>query len=115
MRRLYNAFFYSMHGFLAAWRDEPAFRLEIFLGLPLALLAPALAPDATSLAMMWGSLLLVLIVELVNTAVEAVVDLAVDGERRPLAKKAKDTASAAVLVALIVAGMTWCVILLALV
>ena len=110
MKRLINAFFYSIDGFIAAWRDEPAFRQEGLLALILIPLAFFLAPDGIALVLMIGSILLVLALELVNTAVEATVNR-IGEHRDALAKKAKDTASAAVLVALINVGVVWSVIL----
>ncbi len=110
MKRIWRAFIYSLHGLLTAWRNEMAFKQEVILTLILTPVAFKLAPDRLSLVLMLGSLLLVLIVELVNTAVEATVDRI--GEKiHPLSKKAKDTASAAVLIALLLAATTWLAIL----
>lgn len=110
MERVWRAFFYSIDGITAAWRDEPAFRQEAVLA---AIMIPAaffLAPDKLSLILMIGSVVLVLALELVNTAVEAAINR-IGPEIHPLSKKAKDTASAAVLVALVNAGFVWAVIL----
>lgn len=110
MQRILRAFFYSLDGIKAAWRDEPAFREEAVLA---AIMIPAaiwLAPDKLSLLLMIGSVLLVLALELVNTAVEATINR-IGSEIHPLSKKAKDAASAAVLIALINAGCVWGVIL----
>lgn len=110
MLRLWKAFFYSIEGVLAAWKDEPAFRQELILAAIMVPLAFYLAPDKISLILMIGSVLLVLIVELLNTAVEATVNR-ISTEIHPLAKKAKDTASAAVLLALVNVGIVWLVVL----
>jgi diacylglycerol kinase (ATP) len=75
--------------------------------VPLALL---LSPNGAGLALMIGSLLLVLIVELLNSAIEAVVDR-VSLEQHPLAKRAKDIGSAAVLLALLNVGVVWACVL----
>ena len=110
MKRLWKAFFYSLHGILAAWKDEPAFRQEILLFFVLIPCAIYFAPDKISLILMLGSLFLVLIVELLNTAIEATVNR-IGEEIHPLAKKAKDTASAAVLFALVNLVVVWVVVL----
>lgn len=106
MKRIWNAFFYSLAGLCAAWKDEAAFRQEIVLA---ALLIPAaffLAPDKISLILMIASVLFVLIVELLNTAIEAAINR-ISSEIHPLSKKAKDTASAAVFLSLLMTGFIW--------
>lgn len=106
LRRVWNAFFYSLAGFRAAWRHEAAFRQEF--GLTVALLPPAwwLARDPLEFALLVGSCLLVLIVELLNSAVEAVTDR-VGMERHELSGRAKDLGSAAVLVSLLLVACVW--------
>lgn len=111
MRRLMNAFGYSLEGFKAAFKHEDAFRQEVFLSLILIPLAFFLESEALHRILMIGSVFLVLIVELLNSAVEAVVDR-VSIERHALAKRAKDIGSAAVFVALANVVMTWGLILL---
>ncbi len=111
LRRLVNAFGYSMDGFKAAYRHEDAFRQEVWLSLVLIPLAFYLEAEAMHRILMVGSVLLVMIVELLNSAVEAVVDR-VSIERHALAKRAKDIGSAAVLLALINLGVVWGLILL---
>lgn len=111
IRRLINAFGYSMDGFKAAYRHEDAFRQEVWLSLVLIPLAFYLEAEALHRILMVGSVLLVMIVELLNSAVEAVVDR-VSIERHALAKRAKDIGSAAVLLALINLGVVWGLILL---
>jgi diacylglycerol kinase (ATP) len=110
LRRLMNAFGYSLEGFKAAFKHEDAFRQEVFLAAVLIPLALYLEGDALHRILMIGSVLLVLIVELLNSAVEAVVDR-VSIERHALAKRAKDIGSAAVFVALTNVVMTWGLIL----
>ena len=108
--RLWRALFYSLEGLGAAYRHEAAFRQEVWLAvllIPVALWSPA---GVVGQALMVGSVLIVLIVELLNSAVEAVVDLA-SPERHPLAKRAKDVASAAVLLALINLAVIWLLVL----
>ncbi|MBF4987656.1 MULTISPECIES: diacylglycerol kinase [unclassified Methylophilus] len=111
LRRLINAFGYSMDGFKAAYQHEDAFRQEVWLSLVLIPLAFYLEAEALHRILMVGSVLLVMIVELLNSAVEAVVDR-VSIERHALAKRAKDIGSAAVLLALINLGVVWGLILL---
>lgn len=111
IKRLINAAGYSFEGFKAAFKHEDAFRQEVILTAIMVPLALYLEPAAISRALMIGSLLLVLIVELLNSAVEAVVDR-VSIERHALAKRAKDIGSAAVFVALANVLMVWSLILL---
>lgn len=110
VRRLINAFGYSMDGFKAAYQHEDAFRQEVWLSLVLIPLAFYLEAEALHRILMVGSVLLVMIVELLNSAVEAVVDR-VSIERHALAKRAKDIGSAAVLLALINLCVVWGLIL----
>jgi len=110
VRRLINAFGYSMDGFKAAYQHEDAFRQEVWLSLVLIPLAFYLEAEALYRILMVGSVLLVMIVELLNSAVEAVVDR-VSIERHALAKRAKDIGSAAVLLALINLCVVWGLIL----
>lgn len=111
LRRLINAMGYSYEGFKAAFKHEDAFRQEVFLTILLVPLALYLEPSAVPRAMMIGSLFLVLIAELLNSAVEAVVDR-ISIERHALAKRAKDIGSAAVFVALTNVIVIWGLILL---
>lgn len=110
LRRIWNAFDYSRAGLAAAFRGEAAFRQECLLAailLPAALLLP-LGPTAKALLV--GTVFLVLVVELLNSAVEAVVDLA-SPEQHPLAKRAKDLGSAAVFMSLVLLGAVWLLVL----
>jgi diacylglycerol kinase (ATP) len=110
LRRIVNATRYSIDGLAAAWRHENAFRQELVLCvvlLPVALFPPLPGVEKVLLI---ASLLLVLIVELLNTAIEAAVDRD-SVEINPLGKRAKDYGSAAVMIALFVAGITWVTIL----
>jgi len=104
--RLINAFGYSMEGFKAAYQHEDAFRTEVWLAIVLTPLAFYMAGNAIELAMMLGSLLLVVIVELINSAIEATVDHT-SLEKHMLAKRAKDIGSAAVLLSLINLAVVW--------
>lgn len=111
LRRLMNAFGYSMDGFKAAYQHEDAFRQEVWLSIVLIPLAFYLEHEALHRVLMVGSVILVMIVELLNSAVEAVVDR-VSIERHALAKRAKDIGSAAVLLALLNLTVIWGLILL---
>ncbi|MCC7487633.1 MAG: diacylglycerol kinase [Burkholderiales bacterium] len=110
LARVRNALLYSLDGLAAAFRHEHAFRQEVLLAIvlvPLALLAPA---SGTGKALMVAAVLLVLVVELVNSAIEAVVDR-VSPEHHELAKRAKDMGSAAVLLALANVPVAWLLVL----
>ena len=110
LKRLWNALFYTFDGMRAAFRHEDAFRQEVFLA---ALLIPAaLFTPATGLgkALMIAVVLLVLIVELLNSAIEAAVDR-ISLENHALAKRAKDIGSAAVFIALITVPVVWGLVL----
>ena len=109
--RLWNAFGYTRDGLGAAWRNEAAFREEVLLAAVAVPLALFLGRTGVDRALMVGSILLVLIVEILNSAVEAVVDKA-SPERHELAKRAKDMGSAAVFLALANAAVIWALVLL---
>jgi len=111
LRRILNALVYSLDGLCAAFRHEDAFRQEVMLALVLVPLALASQTSAVGKALMIMSVLLVLIVELVNSGIEAVTDR-VSLEDHALAKRAKDLGSAAVMVALASVPAVWAVVLL---
>jgi len=110
LRRLINALGYSRDGIAAAWRNEAAFRQEILLAAIALPLAFYLGKTGVERALMIGSVILILIVEILNSAVEAVVDKA-SPEKSELAKRAKDMGSAAVLLSLINAAAVWACLL----
>lgn len=110
-RRLWNALGYSVAGFRAAYKHEDAFRQEVLLAIILIPLALCLSGGMLERALMIGSVLLVIIVELLNSAVEATVDR-ISLDRHDLAKRAKDIGSAAVLVSLINLVTIWALVLL---
>lgn len=104
------AFKHSYHGLRATWRSESAFRQETFLAavfIPCGLLVPVSPVERVMLIV---SVLLVLLVELLNSAIEAVVDR-ISLDRHELSGRAKDCGSAAVLIALVIFAMTWVVLL----
>jgi len=110
--RIWNAFLYSVEGLCAAFKHETAFRQEILLAvilIPATLLLPA---SGAAKALLLASLLLVLIVELINSSIEAVVDR-ISLEHHPLAKRAKDFGSAAVFLSLINVPLVWVLVLFA--
>ena len=110
VRRIWNALFYSLEGLKAAYRHEDAFRQEVWLAVVLIPLALYLPASGTGKALMVASVLIVLIVELLNSAVEATVDR-VSLEHHRLAKRAKDIGSAAVLFSLINVAVVWLLVL----
>ena len=108
--RLLGAFRYSFAGLRSAFRAEAAFRQELALcavAVPLALWLPVTPLERL---LMIGSLALVLVVELLNSAIEALVDR-IGLERNPLSRRAKDLGSAAVMLTLMLAGATWLTLL----
>ncbi|NOS98939.1 MAG: diacylglycerol kinase [Methylotenera sp.] len=109
--RLINAFGYSVDGFKAAFKHEDAFRQELYLSIVLVPLGLYLGKTGVEKAMLVAVVLLVLIVELFNSAIEAAVDHTSLAQHR-LAKRAKDIASAAVIVALTIVVSVWGLVLL---
>ncbi|MDY0013972.1 MAG: diacylglycerol kinase [Rhodocyclaceae bacterium] len=111
LMRIWRAFTYSLDGFKAALVHEAAFRQELALVLVLVPLALWLGDDILERVLLVGSLLQVLIVEILNSAVEAVVDR-VSMDRHDLSKRAKDLGSAAVMLSLALAAWVWAGLLL---
>lgn len=110
LTRLWNALGYSRDGIAAAWRYEAAFREEILLAAIAIPLAFYLGKNGVDRALLISSIILILIVEILNSAVEAVVDKA-SPEKHDLAKRAKDMGSAAVLLSLVNAAAIWACVL----
>ena len=104
--RVWNALFYSFAGLRSAWKHEDAFRQEALLAMLMVPLAFLLTPNNLARAVMIASVLLVLIVELINSAIEATVDR-ISLENHHLAKRAKDIGSAAVFIALMNVLVVW--------
>ena len=110
IQRIWNALFYALDGFAAALKHEDSFRLEVVLALALIPLALSMHIDAVGKALMVAGVLLVLIVELINSAIEALTDR-VSLEKHVLAKRAKDLGSAAVMLSIINAVVIWLMVL----
>lgn len=110
LTRLINALGYSRDGLGAAWQNEAAFREEVLLAAIAIPLALFLGHTGVDRALMIGSILLILIVEILNSGLEAIVDKA-SPEKHELAKRAKDMGSAAVLLALVNAAAVWICVL----
>ncbi|MDR2000322.1 MAG: diacylglycerol kinase [Zoogloeaceae bacterium] len=110
LRRLLNACLYTFDGLRAAYRHEDAFRQEVWLAAVLIPLVFFLPVSGIGRALMIASVLLVLIVELINSAIEAAIDR-ISLEKHDLSKRAKDAGSAAVMVALINVLVVWGLVL----
>ena len=110
LERLRRAMRCSRAGLAAAWRNEEAFRQELLLGLALLPLALWLGESGAERALLIGSLFVLFIVEILNTAVEAVVDR-IGLERHDLSGLAKDLGSAAVALGIIQAVLVWLLVL----
>ncbi len=109
--RLFNAFGYSLAGFRAAYKHEDAFRQEVLLAAILIPLAVWLPVENFGKALMISSVLLVIMVELLNSAIEATVDR-ISLDNHDLAKRAKDIGSSAVLVSLVNVIVVWLLVLM---
>lgn len=115
LSRLWHASRYSLHGLRAAYRHEAAFRQELMVAavlIPLAVVLALFSPITwTQCALMIASVLAILTVELLNSAIEATVDRISD-EQHALSKRAKDSGSAAVLMSLISGALVWLLVIL---
>lgn len=110
IRHILNAFVYSFAGLKAAWKNELAFRMETLIILAMMPVGIWLGRSVVEWALLIGSGTLILIVELLNSAVEAVVDR-IGLQRRELSKRAKDMGSAAAFLAMLTAAIVWGLIL----
>lgn len=111
LKRFINAIFFSMAGFKATWKHEEAFRQEVivfFISIPLAIW---LGKSNIEIILLIASVGIVMVVELLNSAIEAVVDR-VGVEYHELAGRAKDIGSAAVFMSIFLSVMTWFLILI---
>ncbi len=110
LKRLYNAFFFSMDGIRSCMRTEQAFRQEVYLSAILIPLGLYLGGTAVEKILLAGAVLFVLIVELLNTGIERAIDR-ISPDHHALSKDAKDMGSAAVLFSLILLAAAWILIL----
>lgn len=108
--RLVRAFGYSFQGFVHTWREEAAFRQEVMLSLVVIPLGLYLGRSGVERALLVSPMLLILVVEMLNSAVEAIVDRS-GTERHPLAGMAKDMGSAAVMLSFALLGTVWLLVL----
>lgn len=106
LTRIIKAVGYSYKGLIAAWRNEAAFRQELVVGTVAIILAVWLDVGTIARILLIGSLVLVVIIEIINSAIEAVVDR-VGTEYHELSGRAKDMASAAVFLAVMLALFVW--------
>ncbi len=111
LRRIFNAFDCSMEGFRKCFKYEEAFRQEVFASFAVVPLGFWLGDGGVERALLVGSWLIVLIVELLNSSVEAVVDR-VGTEHHKLSGRAKDIASAAVFMSIVFTAAVWALVLL---
>ncbi|WP_373090440.1 diacylglycerol kinase [Zhongshania sp.] len=109
MAHALDAYRYSLKGLRAAWRHEVAFRQEIALASLLLPLALWLGTNASERALLIGSVVIVIIVELLNSAIEAIVDR-INTELHPLSGQAKDLGSAAVMLSMLLCLSCWAMI-----
>ena len=110
LQRLVRAFGYSAQGLAHAWREEAAFRQELLLAVVVIPIGAYLGRSGVERALLIAPMLLILIVEILNSAIEAVVDRA-GTERHPLAGMAKDMGSAAVMLSFVLLAAVWLLIL----
>ena len=106
LTRILNAAAYSWLGFKAAYKYEAAFRQELWLCMVLTPVALYFGPSYADKAILMASLVFILLIEILNSALEAVVDRFGD-EMHPLSGRAKDMGSAAVFLAFVIAGLVW--------
>jgi len=111
LKRIWLASKYSWMGLRAAYREEPAFRYEVHAAMVLIPLAVWLADTFVAGVAMIGAVLFVLLIELINSAIEAAIDR-IGPERHELSARAKDLGSAAVAVAIVIAILVWVAVLI---
>lgn len=108
--RIYKAFLYSAKGLAATIKHEAAFRQELIVAIFLIPIGLFLGDTATEKTLLAGSVIMVLIIEIINSAIESIAD-AISTETRPLLGRAKDQGSAAVLLSIVLVVFTWAIIL----
>ena len=110
-RNIFKAFLYSINGVKAAWRNEIAFRQEVVLFISSIPFAVLLGDSLLQIVALLGVILFVIVVELLNSAIETVINR-ISTDYHILSGRAKDMSSAAVLGALLIAAFTWVSILI---
>ncbi len=110
LARIWHAMGYSRAGLVAAFRHEAAFRQELAVGVPLVIAAWWLAPTPLEALALVAVIVLVWVVELLNSAIEALADH-VSEDRHPMLGRAKDLGSAAVMLCITLAVLTWALVL----
>ena len=110
IKRIVSAFYNSLRGFRDSWKFEAAFRQELMLCVVLVPLGFYLGENGVEKALLIGICFLVLIVEILNSSIEAAIDR-IGHEEHDLSRIAKDMGSAAVLIALTLVGITWVLVL----
>ncbi|KPJ67298.1 MAG: diacylglycerol kinase [Coxiella sp. DG_40] len=108
--RLFRTLYYSLRGLITAFKTETAFRQELVLCILFIPLAFYVGHSLAEKVVLIFSIFLILIVELINSAIEAIVDR-IGREHHELSARAKDISSAAVLIALVNAGVVWILVL----
>ena len=111
-RNFFSSLRFSVEGFVAALRFEPSFREDLIFAIILVPFAIILPVNAVSTALMIAALFLIIIVELLNSAIEWTIDY-ISTEKHPLAKRAKDMASAAVFLSYLNCMVVWLIIIFA--
>lgn len=111
LRRLYNAFFYSVNGIKSCFRTEEAFRQEFIVAMFMLPLGLYFGDGAVEKFLLSGSVLFVLLVEILNTGIERAIDR-ISIDKHDLSKDAKDMGSAAVMLSLVICGLCWGMIFL---
>lgn len=111
LKRIWNAFFHSINGFKACFRTEEAFQQELILAAVLIPLGLYLGDSAVERLLLCGSVMFVLLVELLNTSIERAIDR-ISFEKHELSKESKDMGSAAVFLSILICLFCWIVILM---
>lgn len=111
LKRLFKATQYSIQGLKAAWQHEEAFRIEVLLAIIFVPLAFYLGNTSVEVIVLLSSCFLIIMCELINSAIEAIVDWISD-EHHELAGRAKDIGSAIVFIALLYHVVVWCIVLI---
>ena len=111
LKRIFKAILFSFAGFKAAWQHEQAFRQEVGVLVLAIILVPTLTVTPIEQVLLLSSIVLILIVEIINSAIEAIVDR-IGSEIHELSGRAKDLGSAAVMLTIALAIMTWTLILI---